>query len=139
MQKSDLRRQPPGIGLSHGDATAETVSQVGACPSRNTGEKGERVMRKLLASLAVLVLVGGMVMAQEATDVKTVTGVVAVTKSEAGEVTAVKVGDTQVVLDDNGKKLVDMAGKTVAVTGKMKEGKLAVETSKVVEKPAAAQ
>jgi hypothetical protein len=116
-------------------------------PVSEHGRKEDRVMRKVLASLAVLVLVGGMALAQEAapvatevktavvvTEVKTVTGVVAVTKSEAGDVTAVKVGDVQVVLDDNGKKLVDMAGKSVTVTGTMKDGKLVVATSKVVEK-----
>ena len=75
----------------------------------------------------------------------TLTGTVGVTKNDDGAVTAVKLtvkdGDKtvvySVVLDDNGKKLADLAGKNAKVTGTVEEKEdvktLTVKTSEEVK------
>jgi uncharacterized protein YggE len=75
----------------------------------------------------------------------TVVGTVTVTKDDAGVVTSVTVTTKDaaysVTLDENGKKLAELAGKEVEVTGVVteKDGvkSITVESFKEVEKPAA--
>ena len=71
-----------------------------------------------LMILAVGLLANAVLAAEEEAKVK-VTGTVTVTKNDEGGVTAVavKAGDTvtKLVLDDNGKKVAEMAGKKVEV------------------------
>jgi DNA/RNA endonuclease YhcR with UshA esterase domain len=74
----------------------------------------------------------------------TVVGVVSVTRDDAGTVTSVMITSRdaayEVTLDDNGKKLGELAGKEVEVTGveTEKDGMkwITVESYKEVEKPA---
>ena len=101
-------------------------------------ERRIRVGIALLVTLFCVALTTSMVLAAEKV---TVTGTVAVSKDDAGAVTAVKVtsGDVtySVTLDENGKKLADLAGKKVEVTGTVEvkdEVKwITVENSKAVE------
>jgi len=84
-------------------------------------------MAKVALAVLVLALCGSVALAAD----MTLTGVVTVTKDEAGKVTAVKLtvkdGDKEVVYTvnpvccDNCKKVADMAGKTVKVTGTVTE------------------
>ncbi|MBM4144574.1 MAG: hypothetical protein FJ225_13445 [Lentisphaerae bacterium] len=96
-------------------------------------------MRKVLVGLVLLGIAAGLAIAEgekAASEAKTVAGVVAVTKDDAGAVTAVKVGDVAIALDDNGKKVAEMDGKKVEVTGTMKNKMLVVATVKAVEEEA---
>ena len=75
----------------------------------------------------------------------TVTGVVTVIKDDAGAITSVMVisrdAAYSITLDENGKKLAELAGKEVEVTGTCveKDGvkTITVESFKEVQKPAA--
>ena len=93
-------------------------------------------MRKVLAVLVVLAFAAGVAMAECSPTCgccnHTVKGVVSVTKDEAGVVTAVKVAERAIAVDDNGKKVAAMDGQKVEVTGRMKDKVLAVQTIKAV-------
>jgi archaellum component FlaF (FlaF/FlaG flagellin family) len=102
-------------------------------------------MKKIMSALVVLALVSVVAMAQDkaaapaADAAKAVVGKVMVTKNDKGEATKVEIkgadGKAVVVkMDENGKKVAEMADKEVEATGKMVGEELVVE--KVAEKKA---
>jgi len=101
-------------------------------------------MKKLLLiglALFAVACVANILLAADEPAKVTVTGTVVVNKNDDGGITVVcvKAGDamTKLVLDDNGKKVAEMAGKKVDVTGTWQgEGDakmLKVETCKASE------
>jgi hypothetical protein len=91
-----------------------------------------------MVPLAMLAMVAGKAFAEEGGEPAkkaTVTGKVAVEKNDNGAVTAVKVGDQKLVLDDKAKELAGkLADKQAEVTGTVdKDGALKLESYKAVE------
>jgi len=88
----------------------------------------------LVACLAVAIMGSTAVLAaDEAADVTRVRGTVAVTKDDAGQVTAIEIKKSdgtalKVKLDEQGLKLAEMDGKTVMAKGAMADDMLVVQS-----------